>query len=337
MPRRSRAGTNNSKGTIPLATLAHPPESISAAASGVRSPAAYVLLALLPTWVGLGWLVSKAQWFWQRNPELNFGWIVLLLCLYLFWEEWERRPADCLRWTPGTLSVSAIGLAVLLLTQLYQNAYGLTAASMSGLGLGVLFVISANLAFVFGAAHARRFYFGFWFILIALPIPSVIYAPLVSGLQSFIAGVNVEILRLIGIPARQVGDLIQLSTGTVGINEACSGIRSLQSTVMATLFIGHLTFKSKGLQTVLFVGGMLLAVLGNVIRSLWLSYTAHSHGLKAVETAHDTAGWSILAFTAVGVIVLAWALSKAEAQARAEMSKQATQAGALEAENPPSA
>src|SRR5205807_76398 len=125
-----------------------------------------------------------------------------------------------------------------------------------------LFVIG-NLGYVFGAPGIGHFGFAFCFILIALPMPTVLHNWVVGGLQSKIAVLNVQILNLIGIPAQRVGSLIRLPSCTVGIDEACSGIRSLQSTVMATLFIGHLTLRRGGLKMFLVLSGVLLAVIVN--------------------------------------------------------------------------
>ena len=274
--------------------------------------AASVAASLLPCWVAMGWLVSKAQWFWRHNPDLQFGWIVLMLCAFLLWEAWEARSAVFYRWTVWALLSAGAGCGALFLTQVYQTAYGLTPASMSGLGLGVLLVVASNLLYVFGWPGLRHFAFGFCFIWLALPIPSVILDPIVVGLQTKVASVNVEVLKLAGIPASRVGSLIQLPNCTVGIDEACSGIRSLQSTVMATLFIGYLSLRRWDLRAALLVAGLLLAFVGNVARSLFLSYLAASRGQEALESAHDTAGWSILVFTVVGVGALAWLLARAE-------------------------
>jgi exosortase/archaeosortase family protein len=116
---------------------------------------------------------------------------------------------------------------------------------------------------------------------------------------------------------RTIGDsLIHLQNGTVGIDEACSGIRGLKSTVMATLFIGYLTLKIRGLQAALFVAGIFLAIVGNVGRSLFLSLMANAHGMKSLDHYHDTAGWSILLFTASVVALLAWSLAKLESSLR---------------------
>jgi len=239
------------------------------------------------------------------------------LCAYLIWEAWETRPEPTWRWPFGGFLLAVLGCGTLAITQLYQAAYGLTPASMCGLALGAMLVIVSNLSCVFGWPGVRHFAFGFAFILFSIPVPSLIYSPIVLGLQSRVAAINVEVLNLIGIAAEQTGSLIRLPGGTVGVDEACSGIRSLQSTVMATLFIGHLTLRIRSLRCALLVVGMTLAILGNVLRSLLLSYTANAQGLSAIEKFHDAAGWSILIFTAVGVAAVAALLGKAEKKASA--------------------
>ncbi len=271
-----------------------------------------MLLALLPSWIAFAWLASRASWFWNHRPDLNFGWVVLMLCGYLLWEAWEKRPTVQCRWRLPWLVLAVLGLSLVFLVQIYQAAFGMNAASLAGLAIGMMSLIAANLGYVFGGRGLCQFGFAFGFILIALPMPSVVHNLVVGGLQSKITFLNVEILNLIGIPAQQVGSLIRLPTCTVGVDEACSGIRSLQSTLMATLFIGYLALSKTRFRIVLVFVGVLLAMIGNLGRSLILSYTANAKGLQALESVHDTAGWSILAFTAVGVALLAWFFSKLE-------------------------
>lgn len=269
-------------------------------------------LLLLPTWVALAWTISKASWFWGHRADLQFGWVLVLLCAFVTWEDWEARPVLQLRWSPVSAGLACLGLSLLLVIQVYQAAFGLNAASMCALALACQVCITANLLYLFGGDGLRCFSFGFAFLLVAMPLPSAIQGPLISSLQGFIATLNVEVLNLMGVPASRVGSLIQLPSGTVGVDEACSGIRSLQATVMATLFIGRLGLVSLGFRGVLFVTGLGLAILGNIIRSLFLSTTASYGGIAAVETAHDAAGWSVLAFTAAGVAVASGILGRLE-------------------------
>ena len=275
------------------------------------------LIWLIPALIAMLWLVTKAQWFWNHRPDLQFGWIVLLLVGFVCFEAAPKLPTPSPRLGWPIVALPVMGLALMFIVQIYNAAFGLTPASLTGLALGIYLCILANIQFVYGWQGCKILAFPLVFFLIALPMPSAIYNPIVSGLQSQVATVNVQILNLIGIPAERVGSLIQLTNGAVGVDEACSGIRSLQSTVMATLFIGYLTLTSRALQVMLFVSGIVLAVGGNLIRSLYLSITAHRHGIDAVSGVHDAAGWSILIFTAAGVAMCAWFFSSLEKRAKA--------------------
>src|SRR4029078_10432291 len=83
------------------------------------------------------------------------------------------------------------------------------------------------------------FAFPILFFFVAVPWPSQIEQPLIQGLMRADAAINVEILNLIGMPAVQMGNLIEVGSGVVGIDEACTGIRSLQATLMVALFLGE--------------------------------------------------------------------------------------------------
>jgi len=73
-----------------------------------------------------------------------------------------------------------------------------------------------------------------------------------------------------------------------------------------------LTLTSSGTRVAFFVAGILVALTGNFLRSFYLSLTAHERGIDALHGAHDTAGWSILIFTVVSLIAIAWLVGKFE-------------------------
>ena len=91
-----------------------------------------------------------------------------------------------------------------------------------------------------GAAWFRWFSFPFAFLLTAVPWPHSLETLVSNSLMHRTAGATVEILCLIGVPSVQVGNLVHIETGVIDIDEACSGIRSLQAMVMVTLFLGEL-------------------------------------------------------------------------------------------------
>lgn len=278
----------------------------------------WVVLALLgPGFLAVAWLVSGARWVWSHRPDMQFGWVVVVLSAYVFWEKWPARPPLRPRVGVATLLLAGTGLALLWVVQAYHAAFGTGGASLCAQGLGTVLVACAALHHAFGWAGVSTFGFPFAFLLVAMPLPSSIQGAITHHLQNLIALLNVELLNLFGIPAQRVGSLIHLPNGTVGVNEACSGIRSLQSSVMATLFIGYLTLRSQLLRVLLFVGGIFVAVGGNFVRSFYLSYTASMKGVASADEVHDAAGWSILLFTAICVAALAWWFARIEKRALA--------------------
>lgn len=262
-------------------------------------------------WIGLlgaaiAWLVKELSVHWSSNVEYQFGWIVVLLAGFLVWERWPTRPKDDrplnLAWPLVLLVPSA---SLIFIAELYRHGIARTASASFCLAIGTAGFFVASLLMGYGPRTTRHFLFPVAFFFVAVPMPKILWNPVVSNLQAFVTVLNVEALSLVGIPAVQHGNVIELPNTRVGVDEACSGVRSLQSSIMAALFIGDLVLRRPGWKLVFMVAGICLAVAGNFGRSLFLSLTAYRSGSDALNQVHDTAGWSVLVFTAAGIAGLA--------------------------------
>lgn len=280
--------------------------------AAVTSPS-IARLKLVPAGLILLWWIHDLSFQWRSLVEYQYGWIVLMLTGFLVWERLPTCPRDD---TPAPLWQGMIlalaGAPFVALGELYRIGVARTPASSMALSLGVTCFLCANLLLISGPRTLRHFLFPLAFFFLAVPIPKIVWNPIVFSLQSLITAMNVETLNILGIPAVKTGHVIQLPRCTVGVDEACSGIRSLQSSLMAALFVGDLTLRRPGWKVVFLVAGVALAVIGNFFRSLYLSLAANRGGPEALKAVHDTAGWSVLVFTAVGVVLLAWWLTQAE-------------------------
>ncbi|HET6406282.1 MAG TPA: exosortase/archaeosortase family protein, partial [Chthoniobacteraceae bacterium] len=142
----------------------------------------------------------------------------------------------------------------------------------------------------------------------SVPWPGFLEAPLVQGLMKFVAEATVIILNATGIPALQRGNLVEISSGVLGIDEACSGVRSLQATLMVSLFLGEVHRLSLGARLGLLVAGFGAALLTNIGRTWLLAHTAASQGMSSVGKFHDPAGYTVfticLVLTAVAAEIL---------------------------------
>lgn len=271
---------------------------------------------LVPWLVVIGFWANALRPQWRDLVEFQHGWLVFPLAAYLAWERFERlgtgQESLTARRSLGPTLLALAGAGLLAVTELYRHAVGLTASTSFGLSLGCAAFLFAGLWRGLGWAVARRFLLPLLFVFTAVPLPKIFWNPVVLGLQGWVTAINLETLHLLGIPAVRQGYTLQLATGTVGVDEACSGIRSLQATVMVALFVGDLTLRRPATQVAFLLVGLGLAFLGNVLRSLALSLTAAYQGVAALERWHDATGWTVLVFTLVGLAGLAAWIARTE-------------------------
>jgi len=134
-------------------------------------------------------------------------------------------------------------------------------------------VVTITLSIVYligGGSWLRHFAIPVLFFLTAVPWVTAIEAPVIEGLMRSVAAIAAEVLAMFGIPAQAEGNLMRLPSGLVGVNEACSGVRSLQTSIMIGLLFGELKRLSLWQRIFLVVAGVGIALLANFLRVLFL-------------------------------------------------------------------
>ncbi len=232
---------------------------------------------------GLLWavLIRELSKQWEAREQYAYGWFVPFLALGLFWRRWATRPEAGQRSSPGWAWALA-GLAALSLLPI-RVVHEINADWPLCAWLLALDVVALSLYAIFlagGWPWVRHFLFPVCFILVAVIWPYRIEHGLTQGLMRTVAALDVELLDWINVPAFQHGNLIEINTGMVSIDAACSGIRSLQSTVMAALFLGELYLLTCPRRALLIVGGMVAAFCFNVLRTFILTCKPQPPGLR---------------------------------------------------------
>jgi exosortase len=276
--------------------------------SGDKAP--WLDFALLAAAAGVA-LVPCAR-FWNANPDYFFGWGVPFLAGYLFYERWAERPAPPS--APKNFSPLACG-AILIFWALLLLADRMLAETepgwRPGLWLEMGLVVGAMLAWCGlsgGGRWVRHFAFPIGFLFLGVPWIFNLELPVVQGLMRFNAARVADSLVLLDVPARAAGNTLELATGALGIEEACSGIRSLQAALTMSLFLGEFYRLAPKKRLLLPLLAVLLALAGNYLRLLFLAWHGARGGAISVESLHDSAGFGILAFTVVGLWLTSLAL-----------------------------
>ncbi len=262
-------------------------------ASFFRAKWAIVLLPLGYLWLRL---IDDLRVDWTTNPQYSYGWVVPFLCLGLLLRRWQSAPAGF----RGKASIGQSQWRVVTLFALLAFLYlptrlveGATpewrpvqwALACEAIGLTLCAVYLGK-----GRGWLRQVAFPTCFFFIAVPWPTVIEMPVIQSLTRINSAIVVELLGWTGIPAIRHGNLIEVITGTVGVDEACSGIRSFQTSLMISLFFGEF-YEMRWMRRLLLVpAGFILAMAFNAGRVSFLSIVAAKKGVAAIAQYHDPGG-----------------------------------------------
>lgn len=251
---------------------------------------------------------------WQINPQYNYGFVVPLLGAALFWRRWHDHPVPAPA-RAHLLPAIVVGLLLLELpfAMVFEANPEWRLLYWTN-GLQVLILTFCLLYFFGGKPWLRHFSPALLFVLVAIPWPMELEQWTIQGLMQFVAGLTVDVADFLDIPAVQHGNLVQVANGVVGIDEACSGIRSLQSALMISLFLGELYRFSRLRRTLLVGASLVFVLLANLTRTTFLVWAAASHGLRQMEAWHDAAGNIIMLIVVPALIGLAY-LIQPKAQA----------------------
>ena len=256
----------------------------------------------------LGVALCAVLWpHWRSNPDLSHGFFMPVIFLVLVAEARHGRQRF-LRASGGATA----GLGALLLASLLAlAASGLYAASLGWSHDLVAFTLTASFVLMLAAAllvfasESVRWIPLNWNALVAIglwmlcaPIPPGTYSRLTLSLQLMVSENVLRALHLLGTAAVRQGNIIELATATVGIEEACSGVRSLISCVFVGFFFSATLVRKTWARILVIVLSAPLALLMNFIRSLTLTLLANS-GVKITGLWHDFTGFAVLGVTAV--------------------------------------
>ena len=309
--------------------------------SGIRVAAVVVFFAAL-------WLILWRQLSgeWSVNDQYSYGWFVPFFAIILFWLRLEGRPkavqlgARSLELGDQRSEVreqitdnreqitenrKARGLAIVLgmsaLLLLFPiRLFEIANPDWRPLSwLHAICVVTITLLFLWsvgGVAWLRHFAFPVAFTLIAVPWVTPIEEPIVQGLMRVVAAISSELVALFGIPAQLEGNLIRIPNGLVGVNEACSGVRSLQTSLMIGLLFGELKRLSIFRRVILVFAAAAIAFFGNCARAFFLVWIAATRNMTTANSWHDFAGYGIVVLVFVGSLALAAMLGRRKLESR---------------------
>ena len=269
--------------------------------------------------VALAWLWSWLHLTgeWRADEQYRYGFGVPFL---FAWMAWRRRHGTMEHGarTPAWWCIVAVALLALLLGESLRWHDPLWRLTGTLLTAAAALLTAAWFHRLGGAPLLRRGIFPLAFAALAVPWPVPFEIWITQHLAASVTDIATTLVNALGIAALQRGNVIELTNGSVGVDEACSGIQSLQATLMASFFLGEYFPLRPARRAALVLAGCVIAVIANCARIITLTLLTHSGGQPAATAWHDTVGATATIAVFALLLGIAWKISGDPIPAAAE-------------------
>jgi exosortase len=237
---------------------------------------------------------------WWHNPDYSHGFFIPPVVAFFLW-----RKGKVLRDLPS--EPSNFGLLVVLGSlAIFLVAY--VGAEVFTQRVSLLLLAAGAVLYLWGWRALGEVSFVLVLLLLAIPLPAIIFNSVAVPLQLVASSVAERLLRLGGIPVFREGNLLQLDQQMLNVSEACSGIRSLATLVTAGAMVGYFLPARWWLRLFFVLSSIPIAIGANALRVAGTGVLAQAWGEKWAEGfLHLFSGWVVFVFT-TGLLLGEWLL-----------------------------
>jgi exosortase len=248
-----------------------------------------VLAAVVLLWLQLFYSVVP---IWRFGEYYEYGWYVPPIAAFFLYRRWQGRKTENLKPVHG-------GWVAVLAVLVFPILLGIRA--LAGFDPSWRPPLLLQTALAVGLTHGLLFLRGGWrltlemapvtvFALSAIPYPYTLEQGLIAQLTAAVVHASASLFNLLGRPVEMIGTKLASLGTEVEVTDGCSGIRSLQSLMMAGLFFGELFFLRPRQRMALLAVTAVVVMAVNIGRVMALARVRFDRGEHAFEAAHDPIG-----------------------------------------------
>jgi exosortase len=278
-----------------------------------RLPNKGLFLTLFAAWLLLfqflgnctfGYIDTASLMHWMYNAYNSgdksdeHGLLIPVLVLVLFWLKRKQ-----LLELPNRVWWPALFLLVFALL-LHGVGY---LVQQQRISIVALFTgIYALMGLAWGPAWLRASFFPFFLVGFCVPIASV-GEPITFPLRVLVCKIVTAISPVLGIDVVRTGTALSNASGSYNyeVAAACSGLRSLVAILCISTVYGFLTFEKSWKRILMIASAFPLAVIGNVIRMMFIIVAAEISGQEWGNFVHENWFFSLVPYVpAIGGVML---------------------------------
>jgi exosortase len=270
-------------------------------------------------------VLSKLGHDWWTDENYSHGLLIPFIIGYIVWIQREHFTRDGAR--PGT--VLGGGMVLFALVMLFAGTAG---AELFLQRISLVVMLAGLVIFFWGHRLLRVMLVPFGLLLLAIPIPAIIFNKVAFPLQIFASRFAVWSMSMWGIPVLRQGNVIELlprgalQTRKLEVVEACSGIRSLMTLLTLSVVFAYFTYptptdgddndkgsfawlKSFGWwrSVIIVLSAVPIAILTNALRVSGTGVLSHYYGTEVADGFfHSFSGWVIYIVAFLMLFAVAW-------------------------------
>lgn len=278
-------------------------------------------------------VLAKLGYDWWSDENYSHGLLIPIVIGYILWTERERlsrvREHPSLVWGASLVIFSLLALWV-----------GTAGAELYIQRMSLVLMLAGITIYFWGFRLLRLLLVPLGLLILAIPIPAIIFNKIAFPLQLFASRCAVWAMRLFDIPVLRQGNVIELmprgarETKKLEVVEACSGIRSLMTLLTLAVVFAYFTrprgddgsdagsgggggflrrIKSYGFwRSIILVGSAIpIAIFTNALRVSGTGVLAHYYGTQVADGFfHSFSGWVVYIVAFLLLFAVGWLLDK---------------------------
>jgi exosortase len=273
-------------------------------------------------------VLRKLGYDWWTDENYSHGLLIPLIIGYILWTDRERLSREAER--PSMLWGGLIVIFALLGLWL-----GTAGAELYVQRMSLVLMLAGVTIYFWGLRLLRFLMVPLGLLILAIPIPAIIFNKIAFPLQIFASRCAVWAMRLFDIPVLRQGNVIELmpkgarETKRLEVVEACSGIRSLMTLLTLAVVFAYFTrprkddgdgtggllqrVKSYGFwRSVILVGSAIpIAIFTNALRVSGTGVLAHYYGTEVADGFfHSFSGWVVYIVAFLLLFAVGWLLDR---------------------------
>ena len=273
---------------------------------------------------------------WWTDENYSHGLLIPFVIGYILWTSRERFQQQ-----PARPSAFFGGAAVVL--GVFALWAGTAGAELYTQRMSLVLLIAGVIVYFWGFRMLRLTMVPLLLLVLAIPIPLIVFNKIAFPLQLFASRCAVASMRLFDISVLRSGNVIELlprgslETKKLEVVEACSGIRSLMTLVTLSTVFAYLTYPRSGRgprgpwwkrygfwrSVVLVIAAVPIAILTNALRVSGTGVLAHYYGTGVADGFfHSFSGWAIYIAAALLMFAVGWVVDRFEPGSEKQSGKQ---------------